>query len=158
MSHSRQLIQPFFVAWLVFLLAGVPLPVTHCHGFEMGNQPTSGGLQFHLCDCSHDFVAHSESDPWHVHWVSFHFTDELASVSTPTHLDVVSNATTTEIRSRDCVLPSHDRENGFVVWLSRFDGFETGIGKLKTSFRSGGLAQYAKSYSCYCATSSRLLL
>jgi len=158
MSHCRQLIQPFLVAWLVFLLAGVPLPVTHCHGFELGNQPVSGGLHFHLCDCSHDSVAHSESDPWHVHWVSFHFTDELAGVSNPTHIDVVSNATTSEIHSRDCVLPSQDRENGFVVWLSRFDGFEMGIGKLETSFRSGGLAQYAKSRSCYCAISSRLLL
>jgi len=158
MSHRRQLIQPLFVAWLIFLLAGVPLPVTHCHGFEIGNRPVSGGLQVHLCDCSHDSVAHSESDPWHVHWVSFHFTDDLASVSTPTHLDVVSNATIGEIDSRDDVLPSHDRDNGFVVWLSRFNGFEMGIGKLETSFRSGGLAQYAKSRSCYCATSSRLLL
>ena len=158
MSHSCQFFRSIFVSWLVFLLAGVPLPVTHCHGFEMGNRPVSGGLQFHLCDCSHDSVAHSDSDPWHVHWVCFHFTDELASVSTPTHLDVVSNATTGEIDSRDDVIPIHDRENEFVVWLSRFNSFETGIGKLETSFRSGGFAQYAKSCSCYCATSSRLLL
>jgi hypothetical protein len=158
MSRWRQIVQHIFVAWLVFLLAGVPIPVTHCHAFEIGNDQSSQGLRVHLCDCAHDATANDENDPWHLHWICFHFTDELASLSSSAHVDVVSNATMLELGFRKNRFPYLDGEKEFSVWLSQSDSFDVDIRRFESSCFALSQVRNAKSHTDYCATSSRLLL
>ncbi|MCY2973671.1 MAG: hypothetical protein NTW52_03275 [Planctomycetota bacterium] len=162
MPHRSQFVRPMFVAWLVFLLAGVPLPVTHCHGFEMGTPQTGRVLQLHLCDCSHDLIEATDNEDdgksWHIHWVCFHFADEPAGTLSSAHLDIIGNVTAIGVERRVDVLRCYGLDTCFLVWLSHINRAELDIHNLATSYRSSSLARQSKSRSCYCADSSRLLL
>jgi hypothetical protein len=166
MLFCFQFVRPICVAWLVFLLVGVPLPVTHCHAFEMGPPQTGRVLQLHLCDCSHDrFQAKDDEDSnedsdksWHIHWVCFHFTDDPAGTLSSAHVDVIGNVSAVGVEQRVDVSRFRSLDKSLFVWLSHIDNAELGIRNLDTSYRSSSLARESKSRTDYCTNSSRLLL
>jgi hypothetical protein len=162
MAYFSQLVRPMFVAWLVFLLAGVPLPVTHCHAFEMETPQAGRVLQLHLCDCAHDLIEarndEVNDESWHIHWVCFHFTDEPAGTLSSAHLDAVGSVSAVSMEPRVDILRCNSIDESFLVWNSRADNVELGIRNIEASYRSMSLARQSKLLTHYCANSSRLLL
>jgi len=148
-----------FLAWLAFLLAGLPLPVAHCHA-SLGQDPSHfGGLQEHFSEFSHTLPDDFAEETWHIHWVFFHLTDQLAGISTASHIDVLANTTTlanafqVQDICRDGQL--HTMQNWFFCsswlatnWFGKFEAWFTEIPS--GSFSLCGIG--------YCKNSARLLI
>ncbi len=157
MPFFSQYVRPMFVAWLVFLLAGVPMPVTHCHAFELGTPQSGHVLQLHLCDCSHEPVE-DHDEAWHLHWICFHFSDDPAGTLSSAHVDVVGNVTAVKVEPRCDISRCYGLEAFSPAWLSHVEHTELRISALSKSYLSRLLTQHSKWSSDYCETSSRLLL
>jgi hypothetical protein len=148
--------------------------MTHCHGSDSENSPRGAGLalhmhicDWHICDnhlsdnhldgCSHDNRV-DEDQPWHVHWVCIHFTDDIASISCQPQIDVVSNVTTLELASGQDLSSIRNFRAEPGIWLSPLERFSIGLFKRELAFNVSIDDRYTKSKASYCSNSSRLLL
>ena len=148
-----------FVAWLAFLLAGLPLPMSHSHASMPDGCYHVGNLERHLCEFAHPQHDVEDEELWHTHWIVFHLTDQLAGISTASHIDVISSATTLKTGLQvgdmccDCRVQKMQSWLLYERWFAAYC-----VGKTEASSKEWSGGAFLLYRVGYCENSSRLLI
>ena len=147
------------VAWLAFLLAGFPLPVIHSHASIQMDSSHDGGLQAHYLEFSHIPPGDAAEETWHVHWIVFHLTDQIAGISTTSHIDVLANTTTLETAVQVQDIYGNSQSQTLQTWLFCSRWLSTNrFGKTEASSKEINGGSFSHCMVGYCQNSPRLLI